>query len=226
MWWSSNITKTRLSRTNQQGEPWLSSSIEWVKRNRPEHAGKSFGILKHVEGPADSLPLAVDPERSRALEVYRVRRAAALARLKDNQGTVLKGADYDSIEAQLPEKEPTPGAMGLLEEVEALDGSEHRKRLLLYVLRELRGELPPPLPPEPPPEKPPIRTVATSPTPVAKPSRGEWWTLKFLDQMTWAWFTASWWRMALLVILLLVVASLIGGEYLAGIQDLMSQARR
>lgn len=178
--------------------------IAWVERNRPEHAGKSFGILKHVEGPADSLPLAVDPERSRVREAYRSRRAAALVRLKDNQGTVLKGADTDYVEARLPEKESTPEAMRLLEEVEALDGSEDRKRLLLYVLRELRGELQAPPLPVPPAKPPAIQTVVTPPTPVMKSSRTGWWTLKFLDQMTWVWFTASPSRMLLFAAIILV----------------------
>lgn len=144
--------------------------VEWVQRNRPEHAGKSFGIGRRSEGPADSLPLAVDPERSRAQEAYRARRAAALARLRDNQGSVLKGADYDFVESRLPEKEATAAATRLLEEVEALDGTEQRKRLLLYVLRELRGELPAPPSAEPPPRRPPARSEPAAPSSGREPS--------------------------------------------------------
>lgn len=111
----------------------------WVRRNRPDHAAKSLGIARRIEATAEGLPLASHPEAIRDRRRYRVRREAALARVKENQGRVLTGALWDHIVVLLPEQKPSPEAERLLEEIEALDNSERSQRSLRDFLRELSG---------------------------------------------------------------------------------------
>jgi hypothetical protein len=118
----------------------------WVRRNRPDHAAKSLGIARRVEATAEGLPLAPHPEAIRKQRSYRARREAALARVKENQGRVLTGALWDQIVVLLPEQESSPEAERLLEEIEALDGSERAQRSLRDFLRELSGGVNQPYP--------------------------------------------------------------------------------
>ncbi len=128
--------------------------LGWVSRHRPDHSQQCRGIGRRIEGPAQSLPLALDPQRSQALEAYRARRTAALARLRDNLGPVLKGEHYDLIASALPEREPAPGTTELLEEIEALDGSARSQRSLWAFLGERPHETSRPEPAPPPPPRP------------------------------------------------------------------------
>lgn len=112
--------------------------VQWVRRFRPEDAGQSLGIGQRLEGAAADLPLAVDPEHSRAAEQYRVRREEALLRLKDNLGRVLTGALYDEVMGLLPAGGTGAGADELLAEIEALDGGVRSQRSFRDYLRERR----------------------------------------------------------------------------------------
>ncbi|MCH9648751.1 MAG: SUMF1/EgtB/PvdO family nonheme iron enzyme [Deltaproteobacteria bacterium] len=114
--------------------------VEWVKRHRPEHAARSFGIAQQIEGPAESLPLAVDPHRARQLEAYRQRRTAALEKLGASLGGRLDGSVYDQVSSLLPVDGPLPAKLEpLLEEVEALDKTPRAQQSLLFLLGELKG---------------------------------------------------------------------------------------
>lgn|GEM_PF-457214 len=111
----------------------------WVRHNRPDHVLKSLGIARRIEATAEALPLAPHPKATRERQRYRARREEALARVKDNQGRVLSGALWDQIASLLPVEVPSPEAERLLEEVEALDGTERAQRSLRDFLRELSG---------------------------------------------------------------------------------------
>ena len=110
---------------------------EWVRRNRPDHVAKSLGIGRHIEATAESLPLAPHPVALKDRLRYRERREAALARVKENQGRVITGALWDQIVALIPEQELGPEVERVLEEIEALDGSERSQRSLRDFIREL-----------------------------------------------------------------------------------------
>jgi hypothetical protein len=120
----------------------------WTRRYRPDHVAKSLGIAKRVEATAEALPLARHPETTRELQRYRARRDSALLRFKENQGKVLSGALWDEVYARLPEEKSSPEAERLLEEIEALDGTERAQRSLRDFLRELQGGVSPPPPVE------------------------------------------------------------------------------
>lgn len=119
--------------------------VAWVRRNRPDHAAISLGIGRWIEATAEALPLAPHPEARRERRGYLARRESALARVKQNQGRVLSEALWDQIEARLPPEEPGPESERLLNEIEALDGSERAQRSLRDFLRELSagGSSPP-----------------------------------------------------------------------------------
>ncbi|MCB1036860.1 MAG: SUMF1/EgtB/PvdO family nonheme iron enzyme, partial [Acidobacteria bacterium] len=116
----------------------------WIRLHRPDHAAVSRGIGRRIEGPAELLPLAVNPERARAREHYRQRRAAALDRLRQNLGHILTGTLYDRILDLLPEEAPEVEELGtveeLLEEIEALDGTHRSQRALRDFVREREAE--------------------------------------------------------------------------------------
>jgi formylglycine-generating enzyme required for sulfatase activity len=122
----------------------------WVARHWPEHAGISRGISRRVEGEAQSLPLAVNPEQVRAAAAYRARREAAVTKLWQNRGEVLPGALCDQIEKMLPAEWPRPGGAApdtaagpiedLLAEIEALDGGPRSQRSLRDFVRELQAK--------------------------------------------------------------------------------------
>jgi formylglycine-generating enzyme required for sulfatase activity len=130
----------------------------WVQRHRPDHAEASRGIGQRIEGPAGSLPLAVNPAVFESFERYAQRRAAALTRLGKNLGGVVTGALYDQIVGLLPAERPISqdAVEPLLEEIEALDGTVRGQRSLRDFVRETHGEAPsPPGMPSPSPETPP-----------------------------------------------------------------------
>ncbi len=128
---------------------------DWVRRNRPDHAKMSRGIGRRIEGPAESLPLAVNPQRAEGLERYRHRRRAALDHLKENLGGILAGSLFDQVLSLLPAEAPQPPALGkaeeLLEEIEALDKGERSQRSLRDFVREVVGSATEP--PQPHPSK-------------------------------------------------------------------------
>lgn len=149
--------------------------VDWVRRHRPEDAERSFGIARRIEGAAEALPLAIDPRRSRELEEYRRRRAAALARLRENLGEVLRGSHYDQAASLLPAEAPAVGSGRLLDEIEALDGGERVQRSLRDFLRELLGEAADRFGPMPPAEP----SSHASPRPAMQPASARfgdtWW---------------------------------------------------
>ncbi|MDX1997873.1 MAG: formylglycine-generating enzyme family protein, partial [Thermoanaerobaculia bacterium] len=113
----------------------------WVKKNRPSHVVPVQGIGQRIDGPGSEIPLAPHPAATKRRQEYRARRAAAEARLGGNLGGVLTGTLIDQVLALLPADEPNERAERVLAEVEALDGSESRKRSLRDLVRELRGEV-------------------------------------------------------------------------------------
>ncbi len=116
---------------------------QWVRRHRPEDAGVSRGIGRRIEGAAESLPLAVNPGVSEAYEQYRQRREAARATLAGNLGTVLTGSLFDQIVELIPEDQPQHrvDVEELLEEIEALDGTERSQRSLRDYVGDKYGVL-------------------------------------------------------------------------------------
>jgi len=117
------------------------SVAAWVRRHRPEDADSSRGIERRIEATAEGLPLAPHPETTRERERYRERRDKALARLRENLGDVLDGSHWNQVRALLPATEPSPAAERLLDQVEALNGTEFAQRGLRDVLRDLaKGE--------------------------------------------------------------------------------------
>jgi formylglycine-generating enzyme required for sulfatase activity len=112
----------------------------WVRRRRPDHAAKSLGIWRQFEATAEDLPLAPHPEVTQQRQLYRARREAALARARDNFGKILTSQLLDKIFLLLSgEGRPRSDIDQLLEEIEALDGSERSQRCLRDFLRELVG---------------------------------------------------------------------------------------
>ncbi|NJL29197.1 MAG: SUMF1/EgtB/PvdO family nonheme iron enzyme, partial [Thermoanaerobaculia bacterium] len=110
--------------------------VEWVKAHRPEHARRSSGIARRIEGDAEALPLAVNAVVKQAAESYRRRREAALVLLRENIGEVITGVLYEQIKGRLPLEDVGPEVAALLDEIEALDGSVRSQRNLAYFIRE------------------------------------------------------------------------------------------
>jgi hypothetical protein len=138
--------------------------VAWVQRNRPDHASKSLGIGRQIESTADSLPLALHPQASAERRRYRSRRTAALERFAQNQGKILTGALWDQIAERLPAESPEPEAGPLLDEIEALDGSERSQRSLRDFLRESTEQ---PMLPAPPPANVSLPPPDSTPLPRA-----------------------------------------------------------
>ena len=110
----------------------------WVRENVPDHAARSRGIARRIEGAASWIPLAVDPEHRAARDAYRQRREAALGKLKENLGQTITGALYDKIFGLLSADEPTAKTEELLGEIEALDGTVRLRRSLVFYLESQR----------------------------------------------------------------------------------------
>lgn len=115
--------------------------VAWVRDHRPDHAAVSRGIAQRIEGDAAHLPLAVDPARREAEAAYRLRREAALARLRENIGETITGALYDEMAAVLAGVRMRPEVEPLLEEIEALDGHVRSQRNLAYYFHRHREDL-------------------------------------------------------------------------------------
>jgi hypothetical protein len=113
---------------------------DWVRRNRREDATKSLGIARQIEATADTMPLAPHPESVREWQRYFARRAAAIARIRENKGQIINGEIWDEIIARLPESGANVEADRLLEEIEVLDGSEQSQRRLRDFIQELRSQ--------------------------------------------------------------------------------------
>lgn len=113
---------------------------EGAEKKAPGQARHLVGVGTGSDRQAETLPLAVHLELSRARDRYRERRGAALSRLRENFGKIVTGALYDHIAALLPEEPPVSDREeALLEEIEALDGSVRVQRSLrAYALEVLR----------------------------------------------------------------------------------------
>jgi formylglycine-generating enzyme required for sulfatase activity len=104
----------------------------WVGDHRPDHAGRSQGIARRLEGAVAQLPLAVDAVRRQAEEARRRRLDAARARLRENIGETISGTFFDEIAAVLAADPPAADLEALLEEIDALDGGLRSQRSLAY----------------------------------------------------------------------------------------------
>ena len=109
--------------------------LQWVRENRPAHVDKSQGITRHVEGSMMRLALAINPDAAQR------RQEEALQRLRDNFGGPITGSLYDVIARALDSSLPSDLRAKLLDEIEALDGSDRPKRSLAYFVDEYRGDL-------------------------------------------------------------------------------------
>ena len=106
--------------------------LSWVQDNRSEDAAVSRGVSRRIEGTIAKMPLAIDSGRLEAVAGYRKRRDAALDRLRRNLTAPLSGTMYDEMTAFLASDSPNPERVALLEEVEALDGSDRMRRALAF----------------------------------------------------------------------------------------------
>jgi hypothetical protein len=112
----------------------------WVGENRPRQALATAGIEIRFEGAADRMPLAVSPTAS--LSAYQERREAALETLRENIGRHITGSMYDDISRVLPTGEHHPVYLELLDEIEALDGTERSQRILADYFEQRRPDFP------------------------------------------------------------------------------------
>ncbi len=147
--------------------------VQWVRDNRPEHVKLSRGISRQIEGSMARAPLAIDPGGIRSDE--RARQQEALRNLRDNFGGPITGSLYDVIAQALDSPLPFALRAELLDELEALDGSNRPKRSLAYWVAQHRSQLAPgeaaavtpaaePSPAlQPPPDEPDPVTPAPSP---------------------------------------------------------------
>ena len=147
--------------------------VQWVRDNRPEHVKLSRGISRQIEGSMARAPLAINPGGIRSDE--RARQQEALRNLRDNFGGPITGSLYDVIAQALDSPLPFALRAELLDELEALDGSNRPKRSLAYWIEQHRSQLAPgeaaavapaaePSPAlRPPPDEPDPVTPAPSP---------------------------------------------------------------
>ena len=148
--------------------------VQWVRDNRPEHVKLSRGISRQIEGSMARAPLAIDSGGIRSDE--RARQQEALRNLRDNFGGPITGSLYDVIAQALDSPLPFALRAELLDELEALDGSNRPKRSLAYWVAQHRSQLAPgeaaavapaaePSPAlRPPPDEPDPVTPAPSPS--------------------------------------------------------------
>ena len=120
----------------------------WVRRNSPAHMTLSQGISSRFEGPAMSMPLAVDPRGIQAAvaQANRARQEAALQRLRQNIGGTITGAMYDKVVQVLDSPLSAEQREELLAKLEQLDGSEVTQLRFAYYFEVQASRL---LPPEP-----------------------------------------------------------------------------
>ena len=119
---------------------------DWVADNRPQHVKLSRGITIQSEGPAASMPLAVNPWALGEARIFQDRRQVALENLEAVRGPVISQVLVKEIEAALAGSRPAPFQQALLERLEALDGGESSQRSLVDYLdhkRDTRSELEP-----------------------------------------------------------------------------------
>lgn len=102
----------------------------WVSKQFPDHASLSRGIARRIEGAADLIPLAVNPEA--AAQALREREDRALEKLRSNIGSIITGSAYDRIVGSLKADRFRPQAEELLHEIEALDGSVRSRRAFMF----------------------------------------------------------------------------------------------
>ena len=109
--------------------------LQWVRDNRPAHVERSRGISRRIEGSMAHLPLATNPGAERE------RQEEALRKLADNLGGPITGGLYEVVKQALAGYLPSDLRAKLLDEIEALDGSDRPKRSLAYFVDEHSGDL-------------------------------------------------------------------------------------
>ena len=114
---------------------------DWVADNRPQHAKMSRGITIQAEGPAASMPLAVNPRALEKARIFQNRRQAALENLAAVRGPVISQEKRKGIEAALAGSRSAPFQLALVERLEALDGGESSQRSLVDYLDQQQGPL-------------------------------------------------------------------------------------
>ena len=114
---------------------------DWVADNRPQHIKLSRGITIQAEGPAASMPLAVNPRALAEARMFQDRSQAALESLEAVRGPVISQGLVKEIEAALAGSRPAPFQLALLEHLEAVDGGESSQRSLVDYLDHKRDPL-------------------------------------------------------------------------------------
>ena len=116
---------------------------DWIKVHRPHHAAVSKGITMTLDEIAVAeMPLAVDPAARQAAVRKSQRLDAAIVRLRENIGGRISGAKYDEMVAVLRSAAVPPDLWTeLVEEIEALDGTERLQRSLVSWFEEHRADL-------------------------------------------------------------------------------------
>jgi len=114
----------------------------WVTVNRPEFKEKSKGIGYNLEDPdSRTMPLAINPRARKSVQAYTKRRDAALAKLKQNVGGNITGSLFDDICKALTPDIPSTERLGLINELEMLDGSKRSRRIVAEYFRPRRDGL-------------------------------------------------------------------------------------
>ena len=102
----------------------------WLREKHPELVRLGGGIERRMSGLAGHIRLAAS--------AFQQRRDAALDRLRRNLGGPLNGALFDRILARLETVGPSEVSLGLIREIEALDGGDRtRRNLVLYFEHEV-----------------------------------------------------------------------------------------
>ncbi len=161
--------------------------VEWVGVNRPEHAELSQGVALQLDAVAVAdMPLAVDSAAREQVEEERRRIDSAILKLSQNLDGPISGVMYDEmVEILRSRQAPRELWLALIEEIEALDGSERLQRSLRDWFHEHRAALqrgPQRAVPEPsqesPRPEPESQSPPTSSRPVSKngaPEPGDVW---------------------------------------------------
>ena len=114
---------------------------DWVADNRPQHVKLSRGITIQAEGPAASMPLAVNQRALEEARIFQQRRQTGLENLEAVLGPVISQELVKEVEAALERSRPAPFQLALLDRLEAVDGGEASQRSLVDYLEKKRGPL-------------------------------------------------------------------------------------
>ena len=111
----------------------------WTRQNQrvPESL---CGITHSVEGPASTMPLAVDPKTFLPPQEYRARVGGVLEKLRQNQGDRIPGQMFDRVKAALPDYYPAELERrqlvdALVDQIQVLDGTAKTQDLFLPYLQ-------------------------------------------------------------------------------------------